>query len=204
MDRMLEHLDKQMDHLNMVERRVSEEKDKQVTMSASQKQVEKVLTAHFVTTQSGEFGKLLTPCQSTYCRTGPIYKCGQYEEVHLATPYRSPTAEPFSEMFVVKHGHHILAACPVPGARPRLIIARLLNYSDRDVALLWSRELQILHHKGTEISTFPDFMQQVQKGWRQLLPGKHKLQGLLLEYTMIYPAHLQVMVAGKAKIFNDP
>lgn len=100
--------------------------------------------------------------------------------------------------------HRWLVPRPVPGARARPIIARLLNYHDHDAVLRRSQELQTLCYEGTELSTFSDFTPHVQEMRRLFLPAKQKLQELKLECAMLYPAQLREYVDGKTKIFSDP
>ncbi|KAJ1211600.1 hypothetical protein NDU88_006958 [Pleurodeles waltl] len=56
----------------------------------------------------------------------------------------------------------------------------------------------------TTISVFPDFTQQVQEAKRQFFQGKQQVQDLKLDYNILYPAQLRVIVKGRALIFTDP
>lgn len=40
-----------------------------------------------------------------------------------------------SPMFIIERAHRTLTTKPVPGATPRLVIVRVLNYRDRDAIL---------------------------------------------------------------------
>lgn len=57
-------------------------------------------------------------------------------------------AENFSSVLIVERAHRSLAARPAPGMTPRPIVARLLNYRDRDTTLRLAREKGVITHQG--------------------------------------------------------
>ncbi|XP_069461309.1 coiled-coil domain-containing protein 54-like [Ambystoma mexicanum] len=63
----------------------------------------------------------------------------------------------FSPQFLVERAHRTLASAPKPGALPRTVIAKLLNYRDRDTALRFAREMGPLRHGNDNIHIYPDF-----------------------------------------------
>lgn len=69
----------------------------------------------------------------------------------------------FSSQFIVERAHRTLGPHPVPGSPPRPIIARLLKYRDRDVALRAARNKQKLTYDGNTFSIYPDFTPIVQE-----------------------------------------
>ncbi|KAJ1120546.1 hypothetical protein NDU88_008711 [Pleurodeles waltl] len=109
----------------------------------------------------------------------------------------------FSSTFVVERANCSLVAQPPPGTSPKPIIVKLLNYRDHDAALRRARELKTLQHEGMTISLYTDFTQQVQEAIRQFITGKRQLRDLQLEYHMLDPAKLLVMVDGKPLFFTD-
>ncbi|KAJ1157657.1 hypothetical protein NDU88_010361 [Pleurodeles waltl] len=96
----------------------------------------------------------------------------------------------FSSQLVVERAHRVLQVRPLPSAPPRPIIARILNYGDRDAALRRACELKSLTHEGAAVSQYPDFTQQVQDARRQCIPGERQLREMRLEYRMLYPSRL--------------
>ncbi|KAJ1189349.1 hypothetical protein NDU88_006097 [Pleurodeles waltl] len=109
----------------------------------------------------------------------------------------------FSAFFVVERAHRSLPARPLPGAPPRPVIARLLNYRDRDAALRRARELKTLRYECMTLSLYSDFILQVQEVRKQFLPAKKQLRELQLDYRMLYPAKLRVDVDGSTIFFTD-
>ncbi|KAJ1108872.1 hypothetical protein NDU88_006242 [Pleurodeles waltl] len=72
-----------------------------------------------------------------------------------------------------------------------------------DAALRKARALGKLQYECATVSLFPNFTQQVQEARRQFLQRKRKLRDLKLEYNMLYPAQLRVIVARKPLVFTD-
>ncbi|KAJ1173728.1 hypothetical protein NDU88_005554 [Pleurodeles waltl] len=75
--------------------------------------------------------------------------------------------EAFSKILVVERAHGALMTKLPPGAPPRPIIARLLNYRSRDTTLRLGREMHPLKFEGNEISIFLDFTIAVQEARKQ-------------------------------------
>lgn len=113
-------------------------------------------------------------------------------------------SEHLSSMFVVERAHRSLAPRPIPGALPRPIIARLLNYRDRDAILQLAREKGPINHQGNNPSFFPDFTVAVQAARCEYGTVKKFLQTERIPYAMLYPARLQVGPEGNFKIFSTP
>ena len=71
-----------------------------------------------------------------------------------------------------------------------------------------ARDLKELRYKGSAFSLFPYFTQQAQDICKLFGPAKRRpksrLQELQLDYAMICPAHMRVMIEGKATICSDP
>lgn len=112
--------------------------------------------------------------------------------------------EAFTAGFAVERAHRSLDPRPKPGLPPRPIIARLLNFRDRDTALRLAREKGDLNWQGSKISMFPDFTEMVQEACRKYTGVKATLQNLGLKYGMLYPARLRVEINGRPRIFDSP
>lgn len=112
--------------------------------------------------------------------------------------------ENLSSMFIVERAHRSLAVRPVPGAPLRPIIARILNYRDRDVILRLARGKGTVDHQGKTLSFFPDFTVAVQTPRQEFSTVKTFLQSEGIPYAMLYPARLRVGSEGVFKIFTTP
>lgn len=108
-----------------------------------------------------------------------------------------------SPMFLVERAHRTLGPRPPPGTPPRAILARILNYRDRDTILRLARERGSLTYQNHAIAIYPDFTQAVQSARREFIPAKKVLQKCGAKYAMLYPARLRVMASGKPIFFTD-
>lgn len=113
-------------------------------------------------------------------------------------------AEKFSSVFIVERAHRSLAPKPPAGAPPRPIVARFLNYRDRDLILRLARERQSIQHQGSNLAFYPDFTVTVQNARKEFHPAKQKLRELGVEYAMLYPARLRVTNEGRTAILTTP
>ncbi|KAJ1081880.1 hypothetical protein NDU88_002052 [Pleurodeles waltl] len=183
MDRMNEMLDKHSDSLDMVERRILDMEVDGTTLTSNQSTMGKTLAALQMKVEDLEAHsrqnnlRIVCIAEST-----SIDNNEKYIELLLIQLLGRQT---FLDMFVVESEHRSLAACPPPGAPPRPVTDKLLNYRDRDAAL------------------YPDFTQQVQEALRQFIPAKRQLRELQMNYCMLYPAKLRVVVDGKPMLFMD-
>lgn len=75
---------------------------------------------------------------------------------------------PFSNKFVIERAHRSLGQRPAPGASPRPILMKFLNYRDRDVVLRRPRELGTTHHEGSRPPFFLNFIPAVQKSRKSI------------------------------------
>lgn len=112
--------------------------------------------------------------------------------------------EAFINGFAVERAHRSLGPRPKPGLPPRPIIARLLNFLDRDTALRLAMEKGNLKWQGSRLSLFPDFTMMVQEARRKYSGVKATLHNLGLKYGMLYLARLRVEVNGRPRIFDTP
>ena len=70
--------------------------------------------------------------------------------------------EGLSSHFALERAHRIPARPPRPGMPPRPVIARLLNYRDRDLILQSARKRESLEIENSRVMIFPDFTAAVQ------------------------------------------
>ncbi|KAJ1108094.1 hypothetical protein NDU88_005476 [Pleurodeles waltl] len=109
-----------------------------------------------------------------------------------------------SRLLVIERAHRSLGPRPPPGTPPHPIIARLLNYRDRDTVLRLAREKSPLIFKNSEINFFPDYTPGIQAQRRAFLPIKRLLSQAGIGFALLYPAKLRVRHEGKVLYFTDP
>ncbi|KAJ1092644.1 hypothetical protein NDU88_005754 [Pleurodeles waltl] len=109
-----------------------------------------------------------------------------------------------SRLLVVERAHRYLGPRPPPGTPPHPIVARLLNYRDRDTILRLARERKPVIYKNSELSFFPDYTPGVQAARRAFLPTKRLLNQAGVRFALLYPARLRVCHEGKVLYFTDP
>ncbi|KAJ1085067.1 hypothetical protein NDU88_005200 [Pleurodeles waltl] len=84
------------------------------------------------------------------------------------------------------------------------MIARVLNYRDRDVVLRLAREKGVIQYQRNATAFFPDFTLALQQARKEFALAKKKLQNLRISYTMMYPVKLCIEYRGKTKILTTP
>lgn len=104
---------------------------------------------------------------------------------------------------IVERAHRSLGPRPIPGAQSRPIIAKLLNYADRDAILREARQRSPIVHQGNTLLFFPDHTPAVQAARREFTPTKRILQKASIPYSMLYPAKLKITHDGQAQFFTD-
>lgn len=112
--------------------------------------------------------------------------------------------EAFSSTFMVERAHHLAVRPTAPGAPPRTFFAKFLIFRDRDTILHLTREKGNIPFGETHVAVFPDFSEEVQKKRAQFSEAKRQLRNHHLAYAMLFPAHLRVVLDGKAHFFEDP
>lgn len=109
-----------------------------------------------------------------------------------------------SKFFTIERAHRAPGPLPRPGAAPRTIIARILNYRDRDAILQAAHIHGDLHIDNTHIRLFPDFTLKVQQERRRFDNVKRMLRDRGVKYMMFFPARLKVILNGKSFFFTSP
>ena len=113
-------------------------------------------------------------------------------------------AQALSACFVLERAHRSLLRRPPVGAPARPMIAKVLNYKDRNAILRHAREKGEIRHENTRIMIFPDYTTQVQKARKSYDAVKIKLRAMGLTYMLNFPSRLKVLHAGKAHFFTTP
>ncbi|KAJ1217615.1 hypothetical protein NDU88_005208 [Pleurodeles waltl] len=198
---MSERLDKQTERVDQVEKRVSSVEDGQTALASGQLKANTELDI-----LKHKMDDLESRSRRNNLRIVGLAESTSnvnMEKIVESLLIQLLGQDTFSAFFVVEQAHRSLAARPPSGVPPRPVIARLLNYRDRDAALKRARELKTLRYEGMTLSLYPDFTLQVQEVRKQFLPGKKQLRDLQLDYRMLYPAKLRVDVEGNTIFFTD-
>ncbi|KAJ1161739.1 hypothetical protein NDU88_002220 [Pleurodeles waltl] len=90
------------------------------------------------------------------------------------------------------------------GRPPRLTVAKLLHYRDRDLLLLAAREKGPFQVEGGNTTFFPDFTLVVQTQRATFLEVKRALREEGLRYSLLFPSKLKVILDGTTHFFQEP
>ena len=108
------------------------------------------------------------------------------------------------KFFSVERSHRVPGRPPPPGAPARPIIARLLNFRDRDLILQLFRTKGPFVHGNSTISAYPDFTAEVQRRRATYMMVKRQLRSLDIKYALLFPARLKVIYDSSTHFFSTP
>lgn len=104
--------------------------------------------------------------------------------------------------------HRSMAPKPGPEQRSRPIILKFHNFADKQLVMNAARKLGSetghLAHTGPRISFFNDFSAAVVKKRKAFDEIKYRLRKNSIDYALIYPATLKVMINGTERRFDTP
>ena len=110
---------------------------------------------------------------------------------------------PVPKFFSIERAHRIPGKPPIPGAFPRPLIARLLNFRDRDLILQIFRTKGPIQFNGQRITAYPDFTAEVQRKRSSYAAIKASLRDAGLRYALLFPAKLRVVDGEKVRFFHS-
>lgn len=110
--------------------------------------------------------------------------------------------EAFSVVFAVERAHRIPAKPPPTGAPPRTLIAKFLNFKDRDKIMRLTREKGNIRLEN--VAVYLDFSIEVQRKRSQFQDVKRRLRLLHLKYAMLFPARLRVEEDDRVQFLRLP
>lgn len=200
MDRMQQRTDKHEERLDTLETRVADTEDSQTTTHSNLLKMDEVLN---IIRQKNEDLEARSRWNNVRITGIPESTAITNMEQYVETMMKDLFDPDLSSMFLIERAHRTLGPKPPPGAKPRPIIARVLNYRDRDMILRKARERGELQYQSNGLAIYPDFTAHVQAARREFLPAKQIFQKLGTKYTLIYPAKLKVQGPGKPAYFTD-
>ncbi|CAL9701072.1 unnamed protein product [Knipowitschia caucasica] len=106
----------------------------------------------------------------------------------------------FTSPVVIERAHRLGR----PADRTRPIIAKFLNYRQREMVLRLAREKHPLLLDDNRISFYPDYSAETQRNMLAYNEVKKKLRDKNIEYASRYPAKLRVRHEGAFKLFSSP
>ncbi|CAJ0965631.1 unnamed protein product [Ranitomeya imitator] len=109
-----------------------------------------------------------------------------------------------TKVFAVERAHRVPPQPPAPGANPRTMLAKILNYRDRDIILRKAREMEDLTAGGQKIAIYPDYSAAVQKQRMKFTGVKRRLRELGVQYSVMFPAKLRLVAFNKTHFFLTP
>ncbi|KAJ1209078.1 hypothetical protein NDU88_004457 [Pleurodeles waltl] len=109
-----------------------------------------------------------------------------------------------SGMLLVEHAQRALVVPPRPGAPPRAIIVRILNYRDRDCVLRTARETDKVRFENHKISIYPEYTNKVQTSRKGFMEVQAKLRAMSVCYKLLCPSCLKVISGGRSHFFACP
>ena len=112
--------------------------------------------------------------------------------------------EGLSPFFALERAHRVPASRPQPGMPARAVVAKLLHYKDRDTILQKAREHGPYNVSNAKVSMFPDYTLNVQRQRFSFMAVKRELREESIQYALMFPARLRVIVDGTTVFFNDP
>lgn len=112
-------------------------------------------------------------------------------------------ATSFPHSIKVDRGHRI-GRLTNDSARPRVLIARIHHFPEKETIIRLARAQQPLRYEGARIYIYPDYPVEVMKK-RQAFDGVlKKLRGSGVVYGLYYPARLRVSHGSTDKSFLSP
>ncbi|KAJ1187823.1 hypothetical protein NDU88_004593 [Pleurodeles waltl] len=109
-----------------------------------------------------------------------------------------------SKFFSVERAYRIPGRPPAPGQSPRPLIARFLNYRDRDAILQQFRSKGPFKYEDSNINAYPDFTQEVENQRNSFIKIKQRLREHNIKYALLFPAKLRVVMEDRTHIFTNP
>lgn len=103
----------------------------------------------------------------------------------------------------LERAHRALAPRPKDGQSPRPIIVCFHRYQEKERALRWARQHQLLY-EGKPLRIYPDLSANLSKKRAAFKSVKAAFYERGIEFRLLYPARLRVSYEGESHIFDTP
>lgn len=107
----------------------------------------------------------------------------------------------FQRPLVIDRAHRALKPRPSGGERPRIIMARVHFFQEKELIL---RRDRALDYNGHKVYIFPDYTAEVLEQRKAFSEVMRELRELKATHSLRFPARLCVQHNGQLKTFNDP
>ena len=110
----------------------------------------------------------------------------------------------FSPHYTAERAHRVPPKQGPPGAPPRTLILRLLNFRDRDEVLRAARQQGEIRFENTRLMIFPDYSVETQRQHKSFDQVKGAMRARNIKYSVLFPARLRVQDGESLRFFNTP
>lgn len=104
--------------------------------------------------------------------------------------------------------HRTPASKPGPDRRPRPVLIRFHNFSDKQKVLEAARRRgssgHSLRYDGSNVMFFQDISAETARKRKQFDEVKGRFKTLGVQYSLLYPAKLRITYNGSVKVFDSP
>ncbi|KAM9404076.1 LOW QUALITY PROTEIN: purine nucleoside phosphorylase 4b [Salvelinus alpinus] len=102
--------------------------------------------------------------------------------------------------------HRSQAPIPGPNQRPRPVVIKFHNFTDKQRVMDAARNIGSdgSQRKGPKVSFFNDYSTAVVRRRKGFDEAKARLRRMKMDYALLYPATLKIMVNGSPKKFSTP
>ena len=109
----------------------------------------------------------------------------------------------FATLPELDRAHRALMQKPKDGQPPRAIIVAFHRYQDREKALRWARQNEMLYN-GHSLRLYPDLSANLSKKGAAYKTVKSALYKKGIQFRLLYPARLRVSYGGETLMFETP
>ncbi|KAJ1155681.1 hypothetical protein NDU88_008410 [Pleurodeles waltl] len=107
-------------------------------------------------------------------------------------------------IFALERAPRVPARALAPGRPPRVVVAKLLHYRDRDLLLRRAREAGPFRIANGTVTLFPDFTAEAQNKPASYIAVKRALRDEGIQYSLLFPARLRVVTEDRSTFFQTP
>ena len=122
---------------------------------------------------------------------------------HVSTLLKDVMGSQFNTLPELDRAHRILIPKPKNGQPPRPIIVAFHRYQDRERALRWARQNNVVY-QGNTLRFYPDLSAGLSKKRAAFKNVKGALYQKGIQFRLLYPARLRVTYGEETLMFETP